>query len=359
VRVLILNQYFPPEPAPTGQLLAEVATALRQHGHTVTCLSAAQKYHDQQRFQGRMKREASALWALLRKALRAEKPNLILSGSSPPCLILVAALAARWHRARSVHWAMDLYPELAVTLGEVSPGLLPGMLSALMDRAYRGTEVVSVDADMSNLLERKGIASTPIRPWMTEAESFERTAAVNRRKPFRWLYSGNLGRAHEWQTLVEAQALLEARDCPATLVFQGRGAARTALEARIAELNLHRVELLDYAPLERFFSNLLEAGALVATQRPETYGMLWPSKLAVLTAIPRPLLWIGPPEGSVAREIETNGLGRTFESGQAIEVADWIEQLSLQKDDVVKVDLEVLKSARSSALDLWVRLIEG
>lgn len=358
MRVLILNQYFPPDPAPTGRLLAEVAEKLRHHGHTVTCLGAAQGYHDRQRFQGRMKREASALWALLRGALRAEKADLVLSGSSPPCLLLVAALAARWHRARSVHWAMDLFPDLAVTLGEISPGPMPRFLSDLMDRSYRRSTVVSVDADMAELLARKGVASTPIRPWVTGVECFERMAPVGRRKPFRWLYSGNLGRAHEWQTLVEAQALLEQRGCPAVLVFQGRGAARSAMEARVAELGLRQVELLDYAPSERFFSSLLEAGALVATQRPETFGQLWPSKLAVLAAIPRPFLWIGPREGSVARATESIGRGRAFAPGQARELADWIEPLAAQELGPVTVDLERLRSDRTAALEQWVRVVE-
>ena len=40
VRVLFLNQYFPPDPAPTGILLAEMAGALREAGHEVAFASS-------------------------------------------------------------------------------------------------------------------------------------------------------------------------------------------------------------------------------------------------------------------------------------------------------------------------------
>lgn len=358
MRILILNQYFPPDPAPTGSLLADVAGALRERGHEVTCLGAPGGYHDPGRFQSRMKREARALGSLLKGAMTASRAELIISSSSPPCLALAGALAALRHRARSLHWALDLYPDLAVTLGEIRPGPLSATIAALMRLAYRRSEVVSVDADMAQRLASQGVASVPIRPWIPESPVPEGAATTPRRTPFRWLYSGNLGRAHEWETLLEAQALLEGRSCPATLVFQGRGGAREAAKRRAGELGLRQVEFSDYAAPEAFAQSLLEAGALVATQRPETLGMLWPSKLAMLAAVPRPFLWIGPRQGSVARETAMRGDGRVFSPGEAAELAGRVERLSQAPDGSAKLNREMLESARSAALAQWIELVE-
>ena len=38
-----------------------------------------------------------------------------------PCLLVATTCVAFWHRAKSVHWVMDLYPEIAVALGEIRP----------------------------------------------------------------------------------------------------------------------------------------------------------------------------------------------------------------------------------------------
>ena len=44
MRILFLNQYFPPDPAPTGILLREIADALAVAGHEVAFASSGQEY---------------------------------------------------------------------------------------------------------------------------------------------------------------------------------------------------------------------------------------------------------------------------------------------------------------------------
>src|SRR4051812_43234018 len=108
VHFLFLNQYFPPDPAPTGILLAELADELRAHGHTVECLGAAQDYRPGQAKGGRWKREFAALLQILLRGLRAQRPDVVLSATSPPCLLVVATIIALRHGAKSAHWVMDL-----------------------------------------------------------------------------------------------------------------------------------------------------------------------------------------------------------------------------------------------------------
>ena len=119
--------------------------------------------------------------------------------------------------------------------------------------------------------------------------------------PWTWLYSGNLGRAHEWRTLLDAQALLEARGLPVRLVFQGDGAARVPAMAHADAIGLRRCEWKGYVPEDGLLPALMEAQTLIVTQRPETRGLLWPSKLALLERLPRPVLFVGPTDGSHRR----------------------------------------------------------
>lgn len=94
VRILFLNQYFPPDPAPTGILLQELAAHLLAAGHTVDFVAARQDYRAGQRRGSRMVREALALARMFVDGLRRPRPDVILSATSPPCLLLVASALA-------------------------------------------------------------------------------------------------------------------------------------------------------------------------------------------------------------------------------------------------------------------------
>jgi hypothetical protein len=175
--------------------------------------------------------------------------------------------------------------------------------------------------------------------------------------PWTWLYSGNLGRAHEWETLLAAQAVLEKRGLDIRLLFQGGGPARSAAESRSAELGLQQCEWRDYVREAELPNALGRAQVLVATQLPAAQGLLWPSKLALILSLPRPILWVGPTMGAIAsrlRDLPNTGI---FAPGQAEEVADWLQALRAQP--VVSAAPAVDPVAqREAALAAWQQLLE-
>lgn len=326
MRVLFLNQYFPPDPAPTGVLLAEVAAELTKAGHTVDFVAARQEYRAGQKQGGRMIREALALWRMLVDGLRRPGAEVVVSASSPPCLLVVATLVAAWHRARSVHWIMDLYPEIAVALGEVREGFLSRTLGALMGWCYRrATRVVVLDKDMTARVRVHGVEPVVVRPWVFASVLKQLAEARGEpEEPWTWIYSGNLGRAHEWETLLEAQADLERRGSSIRLRFQGGGPSRPAAEARARELGLRQVEWRDYVPENELPSSLLRCHALVVTQLPAAQGLLWPSKLGLVMSLPRPIVWVGPTDGAIAELLRAFPHAAAFAPGQGRELADWL-----------------------------------
>ena len=337
MRFLFLNQYIPPDPAPTARLLGELAENLRASGHEVEIIGQGQSYQSRPARGGsRLKRELQACWAILRAGLhpRGGRPAVILALSSPPGLLVIAALLATRHRARLAHWAMDLYPELAVALGEIKPGkMVARTMQSAMRWAYRrAVLVVALDEDMRDHLQPfcRGEVRTA-EPWL--APMVERNIETlihddsQASAPWTWLYSGNLGRAHVWRTLLEAQALLEARGLPVQLVFQGDGASRAPAVEYAGELGLRRCEWKHYVAEADLLPSLLGAQVLIVTQRPETCGLLWPSKLALLERLPRPVLFVGPENGAIARRLRERGNSGVFAPGQVQAVVAWIEKL--------------------------------
>jgi colanic acid biosynthesis glycosyl transferase WcaI len=360
MRILFLNQYFPPDPAPTGVLFREVAEALEGEGHTVDFVAAREGYRSGQQKGGRMKREFLALGRMLIDGLRRPRADVVISGSSPPCLLIVATLIAIWHRAKAIHWIMDLYPEIAVALREVRDGIPARFLGALMGWCYRrAAGVVALDEDMAGRVRRYGVEPEIIRPWVFASVLRRLNEAQEARGEAdpdgMWIYSGNLGRAHEWETLLEAQALLEKRGTGIRLVFQGGGPSWPAARARAEELGLKHCEWSGYAAEAELPGALLRASVLVVTQLPETQGLLWPSKLALALSLPRAILWIGPRDGAVAKMLRPFSHAGVFVPGQAGEIADWLEARRGQEAEVTAA----LNPAahREESLMAWRKLV--
>lgn len=359
MRILFLNQYFPPDPAPTGVLLDELARHVAAAGHAVDFVDAQQDYRGGQRRGGRMVREAIALARMFWAGICRPKADVVISATSPPCLLLVATLVAFWHRAKSVHWIMDLYPEIAVALGEIPEGTLSRSLRQLMAWAYRRcAAVVVLDEDMEKRLEATGARLEIIRPWV-----FSSVQAILDRTPDRfpvdwtWTYSGNLGRAHEWKTMLDAQAILEKQGAGIRLLIQGGGPARPAAEQYAQDIGLKQCTWTGYLDESELPSSLLGAQVLVVSQLPAAQGMLWPSKLGLLLSLPRPILWVGPVDGAIADVLRRAPQAGVFGIGQGDQIAQWLTSLKARGQRVSRaIDPRV---HRDKSLHQWQRLLEG
>ncbi len=358
MRILFLNQYFPPDPAPTGVLFREIADDLQRLGHETDFVDAAQDYRAGQGGGGRMKREIGALWRMLRSGRARQRPDVVVSGTSPPCLGVIADRVARKHRAAHIHWAMDVYPELAVELGEIRRGSLVSKLTGWAMRGVyrRAKAVVALDADMASRFQKLGIAPACIRPWVTGSAS----ASYSKRlpeAPWTWIYSGNLGRAHEWETLLAAQALLEQRGVDARLLFQGGGPSRKPAQERATALGLRHCEWQDYAPADALADSLLRCEVLVASQLPAVRGLLWPSKLALMLTLPRPILFVGPADGAIASELRGVPHAGVFAPGDAGGVASWIAGQRASRPAIAPGSVQSAGHQRAAALAEWRGLI--
>jgi hypothetical protein len=328
VRILMLNQYGREDGAPTSRLLNDAATALEDMGHHVDVVtSGARKYQGSggpnagSHGWRRWVRDGGEWLAMAGRACMGVRPDLVISLTSPPLACVAGHWAARRWSCRHVHWVLDLYPDLAVALGEVRTGRLERMLGNLSRTAMRSAEVLACCEGMaSRLAAHSGVKGNVVMPWPPRVRRHGDQAPEGRAV---WLYSGNLGRAHDWDTLLEAQAELEkdaGEDGP-TLVFQGGGAGTAMAQARAESLGLRRISWLPYAEDDDLLGSLLSARILVATQRMCTEGMLWPSKLALAQLLPRPVLFVGPPSSCPARPGDA-----VFAPGCVRAVAEWVRE---------------------------------
>ena len=343
MRILLLNHYIPPDPAPTGRLIGELAEVLRENGWDAELVSGSRGgYRDSgagkksSKLLGWLRAHLLVIW----RGIRAPRADLVLCLTDPPFLPLTASVIARFHRARLAHWCMDLYPELAIELDEVPHSTRPivRQLGKLMQRIYRSSDpLVALDEAMAGRLAGMGGAAERgrievIPPWVQGSVDVGPEPSQDPDR-FTWLYSGNLGRAHVYETLLQAQMRIEEADPPVAieLVFQGRGALREEAEARANELGLKRCIFRDYAPEAELVCRLREADLLVVTLDEALSGMLWPSKMALLKHLERGIVWVGP-AGEISDWLESRKPdSAAFRPGDGDSLADWVLTQSAKK----------------------------
>ena len=123
MRLFLLNQFVPPDKSPTARLVGDLAEAFSDVGWEPVFIGKQEGYRQgSKRGLSRLIRDLLAHVRLFWAGLGAGPCDWIVCLSDPPGLPFTAALLARIKGARLAHWAMDVYPEVAVQLGALPSG---------------------------------------------------------------------------------------------------------------------------------------------------------------------------------------------------------------------------------------------
>jgi glycosyltransferase involved in cell wall biosynthesis len=133
-------------------------------------------------------------------------------------------------------------------------------------------------------------------------------------------YSGNFGRAHEFETLIEAAVLLQA-DAGLAFLMIGGGARLPSVREAVVRRGLRKFTFLPYQAREQLGDSLAAADVQVVSLVPALEGLIVPSKLYGILAAGRPTLFIGDPDGEVARRVVAQRCGVAVRIGDPVGLA--------------------------------------
>ena len=320
-RILFFQRSVPPDHSAAGALLFDLAKALRSLGWEVWIAgtrtdpdAAAEESLEGIRFVRASAPRVSkkslrarslalpATWLAMLQAVRAcPRPDILVTMTDPPMSVCAGALFSKLAKCRHVHWSQDLYPQVAGAAGMLSPrGVIYRALERLATLALKDCDaVVAVGRCMQERLSRVGVASTLITNW-------SRLSPLDEPPPpdgFRMLYSGNLGRTHDFEGLQSAALLTESRRDGITWTVCGDGPQAASIGEGI--------ERLPAVPWDRFPSLLANTHAHLITLRSEFCGLVVPSKLYDAAASGRPIIFAGPKDSECARAIQEHAIGLT------------------------------------------------
>jgi len=365
-RLIFVNRFFAPDHSATSQILSDLAFDLADRGRDVHVVTSTQLYDDakaalpvseiikgvhvhrvpstgfgRNALLGRSIDYVSfyrSMWQCL--VALAQQGDIIVAKTDPPLSSIVAMAAARRKGARLVNWLQDIYPETAVELGvPFMRGPLAASLTALRNRSLRRADATVVVGDlMARKVESLGAPAARVHVipnWCNDEDIRPVTQSENSLRQswglagqFVFGYSGNLGRAHEFQTLLEAAERL--RNEPRFIFLMiGGGKRFEELAQAVKRQGLTRsFRFIPYQEQKMLSYSLAAADAHWLSLNPKLEGLIVPSKFYGIAAVGKPIIVIGDKYGEIARLVQQHGCGIVVAPGDAEALADALRLLS-------------------------------
>lgn len=367
MRILILSQYYAPEPIAKP---VDLAQALRLCGDDVSVVTGFPNYpsgvlypgyrlglvqravlngvpvvrtyefpYHGKRFLGRFINYVSFMLSAPIGALFAPKVDALYAWHPPLTIGIASWLIAHMRGIPVLYDVQDLWPESVVLAGLLKPGLIVRMLSMLERFVYRQADhlIVVTEGARSSVIAR-GVPpeKVSVMPhWIdtTPFLSLDPTTRQSVRAKHNWdgrfvlLFAGNLGIVQGLDTILRAADLLRAR--PEMLfVFVGDGADKARLQELTKSLALGAtVQFVDRQPAERMPAYMAAADALIVHLKASPLSKyVIPTKTPSYIASGTPIIMAM--EGAAARLVEEAGAGRTVQPGDPAALASAIRELA-------------------------------
>jgi len=276
----------------------------------------------------------------VRAGIRQPEPCDVVLASSPPLFVGVAGwLIARWRGARFFLDVRDLWPDSAVTVGQLRRDSLLYQAARKVERAlYRkagaiscvaqpmAAEIAQTSGGRRPVIVYNGIPAAYLADDPEVDTGARQTYQAGR---FHLLYIGNMGYCQNCGLLLDAAAQAGAGD---DTVFHlvGEGAERGALEERSRRENLGNVRLAGPVGKREAMGLMRAADALFLQLKPdETMEKTIPSKVFDYLAAGRPILFSLAGEGR--QILERTGANLFFRPGDP---ADFLAALRKLRADL-------------------------
>lgn len=364
----VFYHFLPPDEVVSAILFGELAAGLVNKGWEVTafacnrdCRDEATRYSTSPNWNGvriqRLWRPGfaqsisagrilNAIWMIARWSVIAgdprESPDVLVIGTDPIFSILTTIVWRKLKpRTKIVHWCFDLYPEAAIADGILkADSRIVSFLRAMLSKAFESCDlIVDIGPRMRSLLKRYA-RDTPVDtlvPWALK-ESSRVTPVNDTERQFIFgasrlalMYSGSLGRAHSFESVLELARRLRLQDIKIAFSISGHGA--TALQRAI----LHDDENVVVVPpvqSSQISRRLSAADIHVVTLREEWTGIVVPSKFFGALSMGRPVLFCGSPDSDIAHWINEHRVGWVLVPETAEHIASELERLASNRAEL-------------------------
>jgi colanic acid biosynthesis glycosyl transferase WcaI len=354
-RVIFVNRVYWPATAATAQLLTDLAEGLARRGWAVHVIASGSNATIRNGVTIHRTGEGPPAPGLLSRwrdhrrftqAACAELKNFVQPGdivvpmTDPPTLGIAVTKAVASRGVRVIPWLQDIYPEIASYHFGALATIALWPLKLRRNRIWhQAASCVVLGQDMAGTLLNQGVPREKVivipngAPRELHTPAPDREVAAHRMD--RWqaegkfvvAYSGNLGRVHEFATVVAAAEQLRGEP-RIVFLFIGHGPRFDEITELARRRQLTNLRLLPAEPRGSLPASLRAADVHLVTLLPKYAKLVYPSKFAGVLAAGRPVIFIGPPEGDIATLIKEEDCGAAFAPGEARRLTEHIRRLA-------------------------------
>jgi colanic acid biosynthesis glycosyl transferase WcaI len=400
-RLIFINRFFAPDHSATSQILSDLAFDLAGAGREVHLVTSRQFYDDpkaalpeRETINGvdvhRVASTGFGRTALIGRSIDyvsfyrsvsrcldglVRPGDIVIAKTDPPLMSVVAKPVARRNGARLVNWLQDIYPETAVELGvPFMRGPVATSLIALRNATLREAAATVVVGDlMGRKVEALGAPAERIHviPNWCNDEDIRIVAPADNPLRREWNldgkfvlgYSGNLGRAHEFETALAAAERLRNEPHVAFLMIGG-GKRFAELSAAVQARGLAGAfRFLPYQARTLLSYSLGSADAHWVSLEPRLEGLMVPSKFYGIAAAGKPIVVIGDSNGELAQLVRRHDCGVAIAPGDSETLTAVLRRLSETPQKVSELGARARQMldahfTRKQGLARWRRLLD-
>lgn len=364
VRVLLLTQWFDPEPTFKGIVFArelvrqgfevEVVTGFPNYpggkvypGYRIKWLQREvidgvqitrlplYPNHDQSAIKRVLNYASFAASALVYGLFVAKRADVMYAYHPPLTVGIAASFIRLLRRIPVVYDIQDMWPDTLRATGMLSNPEALSLISAVCRWVYRRVDrIVVLSPGFKRLLVERGVPDAKvdvIYNWADEAAlsapKGQLPAAFPGPERFRIVFAGNMGKAQALGAVLDAAALLQARGSRVCFVMLGGGVELGALKQQAAHRGLTNMQFLPAVPMAEVGTYLQAADALLVHLRKDPlFEITIPSKTQAYMAVGKPLLMAV--DGDAADLVRQSGGGVVADSENAEGVAQAADALA-------------------------------
>ncbi|WP_422766827.1 glycosyltransferase family 4 protein [Photobacterium leiognathi subsp. mandapamensis] len=362
MKILLLTQWFEPEPTFKGLLFAK---ALRDKGHIVEVLTGFPNYPGGKVYDGykitlyqkevidgivihrvplypshdssALKRIANylsfAVSSTILGIMKTRNIDVIYSYHPPLTTSLSASVLSLFKRIPFVVDIQDLWPDTLTATGMVNNQRVLGLVSKVCSFVYkRASKIVVLSPGFKEKLISRGVPEDKIEViynWCNESalnHSEECKVKLPENDKLNLLFAGNLGLAQGLPAIIEAAEKLQKEDCQVNIVFLGDGVAKDAAISLVKEKALENVFFLPRVPMAQVGTLLSVSDMLlVHLNDNELFRITIPSRTQANLAMGKPIV-MGV-SGDAAELVQESGAGVICTPNDPSELAEAISGL--------------------------------
>ncbi|ANU37669.1 glycosyltransferase family 4 protein [Vibrio scophthalmi] len=375
MKILLLTQWFEPEPTFKGLLFAQ---ALRDQGHEVEVLTGFPNYpggkvydgykislyqkeviggitihraplypsHDSSAVKRIFNYVSFAVGSFLVGLLKTRNIDMIYSYHPPLTTSISALLLGFFKRVPFVIDVQDLWPDTLSATGMVNNQSILSIVGKVCDFVYkRAAKIVVLSPGFKTRIASRGVPSEKIEviynwcnePALTNFEECEIKLPSNGN--LNLVFAGNLGLAQGLPAIVDAAEILMRKAIGVNIIFVGDGVAKNDAITKSEDKRLDNLFFLQRVPMSQIGSLLNSSDMLlVHLNDEELFRITIPSRTQANLAMGKPIV-MGV-KGDAADLIEESGSGVTCEPNNPESLANAIQEIAVKSSQ----DREIMGS---------------